>query len=406
MLTSALCGSCAGRYIRRRRRAAAALVRARSAARPRGALRTWRMGLLRWWLPIFVRVSAVMRLAARAMAALRALCGAPPPKLAPSDDDHDAPAALARDDAGAAPPPPPPCCPQPPPPDGERILAGPPPSRGWVAVTLQPPADCGAAAQREFTFRGVRFALPRHARGRATLALAPSTTAATLLDFCAVWLGVPAASLSIAGAELVLSSSSPRRTVAEARLGADAGAAPPPVRRVFALPWCAICLSAASGALWSCRGGIAGGARDDDDDDDDDDGADAAGAAGAVTEGVPSVRHRFCAACVRRYVATALSVRSAATLRCPAPGCLHTLEADELAQLVDLAALRTARAARTAQHAARLRAVAAGAEGPELAALLARGGACACPGCAVLIQKAGGCRHMVCSVCGVDFQWE
>jgi hypothetical protein len=253
-----------------------------------------------------------------------------------------------------------------------------------VAVTLAPPPDAvGAGA--EFIFRGVTFTSARGGGAPVALTLTRATTAATLLAWCAAWLALPAESLSVAGGRLVLSASTPERTAEEAGLGADADApgAPPPTRRVFALPWCAICLSAASGVVWTCRGG-----GDD---------ADGGGA---------TARHRFCAQCVRRYAATALSARSAAALRCPAQGCSHTLQSDELSQLVDLPALRALRAARTAQHAARLRGIAAGAEGPELQALLQSGGACGCPSCRVLIQKAGGCRHMVCSVCGCDFEWQ
>ncbi len=290
-------------------------------------------------------------------------------------------------------------------PSGERVLPGVPPSRDWLAVDLAPPPELAAGAADAFTFRSVRFAPPP---GRpARVALTPDTTAATLLDFCAAWLRVPAESLSIAGGALVLSTAMPRRTAAEAGLGADVAGRDVPLRRIFALPWCAICLGAATGAVWSCRGGM-GGAH--------------------------SVRHSFSDGCAKRYAATVISVRSAATLRCPVPGCAHTLlSSAELAALVDVAALARLRAARTAQHAARLRAVLAGAEvryiardchvssdallltwhadvalrqGTELASMLARGEACACPACAVLIQKGGGCRHMHCSVCGEDFEWE
>ena len=45
------------------------------------------------------------------------------------------------------------------------------------------------------------------------------------------------------------------------------------------------------------------------------------------------------------------------------------------------------------------------AQGNELAAMLARGEAAPCPECKVVIQKDGGCSHVVCSVCGASFTW-
>jgi hypothetical protein len=423
----------------------------------------------------------VSSLTTRMLATLRgALCGAatlsprkrgaeaPAPAAAENNtnnDDASAPTPASSRQQQAAPPLPPPSA------DGERILLGPPPSRDarWVAFALAPPRDA-APRRAPFSFRGEQYnIIPDNDAAAAPTAAAPpppllvcasaDTTAATLLAFCAAWLGLPSESLSVAGGELILSEAVPERTVADARLGGaatgddDAATScalrrapplpPPPVRRVFALPWCAICLSAATGAVWTCRGGGGDGDADDDESADDDDDADGGGGGG---EGG---RHRFCGACVRRYAATALSARSAAALRCPVPGCQCTLKSDDLAALVDLAALRARLARATAEHAARLRAIADGAEvraclpcapaamrspprvrscivdhrrcvkpsltrarllprtqGPELASLLARGDACGCPCCRVLIQKAGGCRHMQCSVCGCNFEWQ
>lgn len=249
----------------------------------------------------------------------------------------------------------------------------------WLAFTL---ACSGVAALRplgsSFTFRNVAFVRTPSAGGTLSISLlaTPSTTASTLLAFASSWLEQPSESLSIAGDPLVLTPAFPSRTAEEARLGVPVSSlagSPPPTRTVVALPWCSICLTAAAGSdAWSCRGSVG--------------------------------QHRFCQNCIRRYAQTQLVAGS--YLRCPAPGCNHTLAVDELRRLVPIDELQRLRAEAFMSQTARLKDIREGKEGPELQSLLADRTARPCPTCSVIVIKWGGCCHMSCNVCGTPFNWE
>lgn len=232
--------------------------------------------------------------------------------------------------------------PQKPPADGDKDEDVSPRLR----FRLVPPPALTAAAAQPFDYDG-RVYSPRQ-DGQVVLAVAADTPAEELLHLCSHWLRVRPESLAVQGPRLTLTPGSPRRTVAQAGLGEPpAPATPPPPddasdaavpgHAVFALPWCCICLEAATGAVWSCRG----------------DGPQ---------------QHNCCDGCARRYAATRLALRpalpaAAAALRCPAPACPHTLLADrELWRLVNTEDVRRAHAQRVKDQAERLRRVTAGLE--------------------------------------------
>ena len=232
-----------------------------------------------------------------------------------------------------------------------------------------------------------------------------------LLEVVAEWLGeasstLPLDSVSVEGAHLVLSTSHPDRTLAEAGIGrpitpAEAAAAAKgadlslasavPCYRVMHLPFCLICHAVPSSARYGCR---------------------------ALSP------HRFCRACAVRYVQGILA--SSHHLRCPFPDCSCTLETEALASVIKKVC--AARDARLKQQAARLARVRSGEEGADLQGLLAggwRGSAVRpCPRCSVLTFKdgarsgdalrcdayltplcAGGCPHVTCAVCGQTWDW-
>jgi len=212
-----------------------------------------------------------------------------------------------------------------------------------VSFRLMPPPAHLAAAAQPFSY-GDELYSPRgdgHGRPSLEVALPADTPASALLALCAAWLRVPRD--SVQGPKLTLSPASPRRTVAQAGLGesssppaaareAAAATAAVPVHSVFSLPFCCICLEAATGAVWSCR---------------------------AVNV------HSCCDGCARRFAETRLALHPAAsaTLRCPVPGCPHTLlEGHQLYRLVNTDALRKAHAQRVTDQAARLKRVESGRE--------------------------------------------
>lgn len=276
--------------------------------------------------------------------------------------------------------------------DGDKDEAdASPPESPRLRFRLVPPPALSAAAAQPFDFGGEVYS-PRQ-DGQVVLAVAADTPAEELLDLCSHWLRVRPESLAVQGPRLTLTPGSPRRTVAQAGLGEPpAPATPPPPdeslspdaavpgHAVFALPWCCICLEAATGAVWSCRGN-------------------------------GPQQHNCCDGCARRYAATRLALRmtlpAAGALRCPAPGCPHTLLADrELWRLVNTDDVRRAHAQRVKDQAERLRRVTAGMEGAELQQRLRCGAARPCPACHALIEKAGGCNHVFCSACGTSFDWD
>ena len=138
----------------------------------------------------------------------------------------------------------------------------PPPPPPRLSFRLVPPPALSVAAAEPFDFGGAQYSPRRD--GRVALAVAPDTPCEALLDFCAAWLRVRPESLSVQGPRLTLSPASPRRTAEQAGLGegpptppqseaedgVDAALAEHPV---FSLPFCCICLEAASGAVWACR---------------------------------------------------------------------------------------------------------------------------------------------------------
>lgn len=260
------------------------------------------------------------------------------------------------------------------------------PTPDWVAATLvcsEPAALrlAGYSSHTTFTWRGdtfVRAGAPAEGGAmRATLLVTRATTAETLLDWCASWLSAPAESISVSGSHLALTHSVPTRTVADAGLGLPPGVddtLPPPYRAVFLLPWCGICFSTAASPSWACRSTVA--------------------------------RHSFCQMCMKRYAETSLTmVAGPLMLRCPSPGCHHTMPTEELSRLVPLEIMASKRAETMAAQRKRLEGIRAGAEGDELLALVQSRQARACPSCSVLIVKNGGCHHMTCYSCGTPFEW-
>ena len=216
----------------------------------------------------------------------------------------------------------------------------PPPPPPRLAFRLVPPPALSVAASEPFDFRGAQYSPRRD--GRVAVRVAPDTPCESLLDFCAAWLRVRPESLSVQGPRLTLSPASPRRTAEQAGLGEATPPGTPPARDgdvtkalaehpVFSLPFCCICLEAASGAVWACRA---------------------------------AQRHVCCGECARRYAATRIVMRPTATnLACPVPGCPHTLlNSIQLQRLVNTEDVRAARAQRVADQAERLRRIAAGQE--------------------------------------------
>ena len=216
----------------------------------------------------------------------------------------------------------------------------PPPPPPRLSFRLVPPAALSAAAAEPFDFGGKQYSPRRD--GRVAVAVAPDTPCEALLAFCAAWLRVRPESLSVQGPRLTLSPASPRRTAEQAGLGEASPPSTPPAQSdgagaalaehpVFALPFCCICLEAASGAVWACRA---------------------------------AQRHVCCGECARRYAATRIFMRpTAAALHCPVPGCPHTLlNSIQLQRLVNTEDVRAARAQRIADQAERLRRISAGQE--------------------------------------------
>lgn len=194
------------------------------------------------------------------------------------------------------------------------------PRPGWLAFTLELNEPHGGRLTGvPFTHKGAQFA--REGTDtclRVRVHAAPCVTAETLLDFCAAWLSLPAASLSVKGTRLVLSSGVPERTVADAGFGSPAEAVHP----VFSLPFCSICFDAAASSTWTCR---------------------------SSTEA-----HAFCTPCMEKYARMSLCELNKALLRCPAPGCAHTLPADQVSRLVPAEQVAASRRQRVAEHNARL----------------------------------------------------
>ena len=224
----------------------------------------------------------------------------------------------------------------------EKKEEEPPPPQ--LAFRLVPPPALSVAASEPFDFRGAQYSPRRD--GRVAVRVAPDTPCESLLDFCAAWLRVRPESLSVQGPRLTLSPASPRRTAEQAGLGeasppgtplardggADGGADEALAEHpVFSLPFCCICLEAASGAVWACRA---------------------------------AQRHVCCGECARRYAATRIVMRpTASNLACPVPGCPHTLlNSIQLQRLVNTEDVRAARAQRVADQAERLRRIASGQE--------------------------------------------
>ena len=216
----------------------------------------------------------------------------------------------------------------------------PPPPPPRLSFRLVPPPALSVAAAEPFDFGGAQYSPRRD--GRVALAVAPDTPCEALLDFCAAWLRVRPESLSVQGPRLTLSPASPRRTAEQAGLGegpptppqseaedgVDAALAEHPV---FSLPFCCICLEAASGAVWACRA---------------------------------AQRHVCCGECARRYAATRIVMRpTASNLACPVPGCPHTLlNSIQLQRLVNTEDVRAARAQRVTDQADRLLRISTGQE--------------------------------------------
>jgi hypothetical protein len=260
------------------------------------------------------------------------------------------------------------------------------PNSDWMAFTLvcsepAPLHAAGYASHTTFSWRGdifVRAGAPAEGGAmRATLLVTRVTTAATLLDWCASWLNVPAESISAAGTHLALTHSTPTRTVADAGLGLPLGVdetSPVPCRAVFLLPWCGICYSTAANPSWTCRSVVA--------------------------------RHSFCQTCMKRYAETSLTMMGGPLmLRCPSPGCNHTMPVEELSRLIPIDVMAAKRAEVMQAQRKRLEGIRAGAEGYELLSLVESRQARPCPNCSVLIIKFGGCHHMNCHVCGSPFEW-
>ena len=251
------------------------------------------------------------------------------------------------------------------------------PNSDWVAFTLvcsEPAALrlAGYASHTTFSWRGesyVRAGAPAEGGAmRATLLVTRATTAATLLDWCASWLTSPAESISIAGFHLALTHSVPTRTVADAGLGLPSGVdetSQLPYRAVLLLPWCGICFSTAANPSWTCRSVLA--------------------------------RHSFCQACMKRYAETSMMTMMGGPLmlRCPTPGCSHTMPVEELSRLIPLDVMAAKRAEVMQAQRKRLEGIRAGHEGDELRSLVESRQARPCPQCSVLIIKFGGCHHMV-----------
>ena len=117
---------------------------------------------------------------------------------------------------------------------------------------------------------------------------------------------------------------------------------------------------------------------------------------GAKVSTVPSERcHRICRHCARQYVDSQIA-DGRLYIRCPGEGCQHLMEAEAFASAP---AIEQYRASLRASHHERV-ATETDATFVDFAARHAR----ACPRCAVLIWRSGGCDHMQCR-CGHHFQW-
>ena len=252
-------------------------------------------------------------------------------------------------------------------------------------VCTEPAAKRLVGTGSTFTWRGREYRRTGVDALRVSLKAPSTMTVATLLDFCAAWLGVPGPeSISVSASPGVLAPDRPTRTLAEAGFGLldsdhRARVAPVPTYVVIPPPFCGICLGFASpGPSWTCRGSV----HD-------------RGSA-----------HIFCEACMKRYAETSLFIGAQVMLRCPSPGCPYTMDVDEIGRLVPLDTLAAKRANNVADQQRRLASIRAGNEEESgLRELLASNVARSCPRCSVVILKNGGCHHMTCNMCGCQFDW-
>lgn len=265
-------------------------------------------------------------------------------------------------------------------------------SSTWAQTSQRWDAVAGRDACPVFDAACVVLVLePPASLGQGQLGVvAPSddTQAWELLDVLGEHYSLPPDSLSIEGDHLVLSSSHPERTLAEAGIGrpltpAEVAAASSSgwhelylsnvlSYRIIHLPFCQICQAVPSSPRYGCR--------------------------------APNP-HTFCRACCVKYAQGILATSH--HLRCPFPECSCTLQTEALASVVKKVC--AARDARIRQQAVRLARIRKGEEGAELQTLIAGGwrgsSVKPCPRCSVLTYKDGGCPHVTCTVCGAVWDW-